>query len=214
MRSLCLVVLAKAPVAGYVKTRLIPALGLQGAADLARDMLYHTLDQALKADIGTVELCASPARRNPAWRAVTVPRSIAWSNQGKGNLGERMARVAKRKIAAGQSILLIGTDCPELDATYLRSAAIALQQYDAVMAPSFDGGYALLGLNRFHSSIFADIRWSTSAVASTTQQRFSQLAWRTHCLPTVRDIDDPEDLQWLETLSLYDSASFPRAARR
>lgn len=198
MRPVRIVVLAKAPVAGQVKTRLIPALGPQGAADLARDMLHRTLEHALKSGIGAVELCASPARRDPAWNTASVPPSVQWSDQGAGDLGNRMARVAKRRITAGESILLIGTDCPELDAAYLRLAATTLQQYDAVMAPSFDGGYALLGLNQFHASIFADIAWSTDAVASSTQQRLAQLAWRTHCLPIVRDIDDPEDLQWLD----------------
>lgn len=194
MRPVRIVVLAKAPVAGQVKTRLIPALGPQGAADLARDMLHRTLEYALKSGIGTVELCASPARRDPAWSSASVPPSVQWSDQGAGDLGERMARVAQRRIAAGESILLIGTDCPELDVAYLRLAATALHQFDAVMAPSFDGGYALLGLNQFHASIFTDIAWSTDAVASTTQHRLAQLAWQTHYLPIVHDIDDPEDL--------------------
>lgn len=194
MTPLRIIVLAKAPVAGRVKTRLIPALGPQGAAALALAMLQRTLEQALQSGIGAVELCASPGRHHPAWKAAAVPPSVQWSAQGAGDLGARMARAARRAIAGGNSILLIGTDCPELDAAYLRRAASALRQHDAVMAPCLDGGYALLGLNRFHASVFADMAWSTDAVAASTRQRLARLGWRTHCLPMVRDIDLPGDL--------------------
>ncbi|MBV6272515.1 TIGR04282 family arsenosugar biosynthesis glycosyltransferase [Alcaligenaceae bacterium CGII-47] len=199
MRPVHIVVLAKAPVSGQVKTRLIPALGAQGAADLARDMLYNTLGHALAAGVGPVELCASPPEHDPAWQAIVLPATVSWSDQGAGDLGARMARAAQRIIATRSAILLIGTDCPKLDATAIRHAASVLAQYDAVMAPSFDGGYTLLGLNQFDPSIFTDIAWSTAEVASITRQRLTQLGWRTYSLPMMHDIDIPDDLQWLDT---------------
>lgn len=197
MSPIRVVILAKAPRAGLVKTRLIPALGAQGAADLARLMLCRTLEQALAAGVGPVELCASPSQKEDVWQSITLPTAIAWSSQGEGDLGMRMARVAKRAIDAGESTLLIGTDCPGLDASHLRRAAASLQHYDAVMAPTFDGGYALLGLNRFDASLFEGIAWSTHTVASETQLRLAQLKWQTHYLPMMHDIDEPVDLQWL-----------------
>lgn len=198
MRPVRIIILAKAPVAGYVKTRLTPALGAQGAADLARDMLHYTLDQALMAHIGAVELCANPPRHDSAWQTIKVPAAVAWSSQGEGDLGARMARAAERTIATGESVLLIGTDCPALDANLISQAAISLAQADAVIAPSFDGGYTLLGLNQFDPTVFANITWSTNTVASETHQRLAQLGWRTHHLPMMHDIDEPDDLQWLD----------------
>ncbi len=197
MKPVRIVIFAKAPLAGLVKTRLIPALGAQGAADLARLMLCRTLEQALAANVGPVELCVSPSQKDAVWESIPLPATVAWSNQGEGGLGVRMARATKRITGAGESILLIGTDCPEQDAAHLRHAATSLQQYDAVLTPTFDGGYALLGLNRFDASLFENIAWSTDTVASETQLRLAQLKWQTHYLPMMHDIDEPGDLHWL-----------------
>ncbi len=192
-----IVIFAKAPLPGFAKTRLIPALGAQGAADLARRFLMHTLDAALAAQVGAVELCVSPAPANPVWQTLTVPTTVQWTDQGKGDLGERMARAARRTLDAGESVLLIGTDCPELDATQLQRAADALQRNDATLLPTHDGGYVLLGLNRFHPSLFSGIAWSSDSVAAETLDRLSALDWRVATHPTVHDIDEPGDLKWL-----------------
>jgi rSAM/selenodomain-associated transferase 1 len=195
--NLRIVVFAKAPLAGLAKTRLIPALGAGGAAALAARMLAHTLEQALLAGVGKVELCATPAPGTGAWRDIAVPAAVVWSAQGEGDLGARMARAAQRVTAAGEAVLVIGTDCPALDAARLREAAAALQAADAVIAPAADGGYALLGMHRFDSRVFRDIAWSTADVARITLQRLQALGWSVARLPPVRDIDEPRDLQWL-----------------
>src|SRR3990167_9161111 len=90
-----LVLFAKAPQAGAVKTRLIPALGAQGSAPLARRMLGHTLEQALAARMGTVELCMSPPPQDPAWHGFDIPDAVLRTAQGVGNLGQRMARAVQ-----------------------------------------------------------------------------------------------------------------------
>ena len=197
MNHVRIVIFAKAPVAGLAKTRLIPALGAQGAADLARRMLDHTVEQALAAEVGSVELCVTPSPVDVAWQNVVVAKSAAWSDQGDGDLGERMARAVQRVTGAGESLLLIGTDCPALDAAVLRSAAESLQHFDATLVPTADGGYVLLGLNGFHASLFEDIEWSTSSVAAETRRRMARLGWNVLDNPTVHDIDDPADLRWL-----------------
>ena len=105
--------------------------------------------------------------------------------------------MAARAIKAGEScvgVLLIGTDCPALDAACLRRAANALSETDAVILPTADGGYALLGLRRFDASVFADIAWSTPTVAATTLARLDALGWSCTRLPLVHDIDEPADL--------------------
>lgn len=128
-------IFAKAPCAGIAKTRLIPALGAQGAARLAQRMLHHSVNEAIAARIGAVELCATPAIDDSAWAGQSLPRSISCSDQGAGDLGERMARAAQRTLHEGESLLLIGTDCPALDARRLQCAAQALQQVDCVITP-------------------------------------------------------------------------------
>ena len=181
-----ILVFAKAPLPGRVKTRLIPALGAQRAADLAREMLERTLTEALATGL-RVELCGEP---DPAGWYVGPP--VALSDQGLGGLGERLARAAAR---VSGPFLLIGADCPELDRTRLGAAAAALEDYDATIHPAEDGGYALLGLRRAHPSLFEGIAWSTGAVAAQTMARIEALGWSLDVRETLRDVDEPEDLR-------------------
>ena len=196
-----ILVFAKAPVSGRAKTRLIPALGAAGAAGLARRLLEHTLAQALAAGCGTVELCASPDFSAPEWADVPLPPGVATSAQGDGDLGARLARAARRHLAQGARVLLIGTDCPALSAVRLQAAAAALADHDAALYPALDGGYTLLGLRADHPSLFADIPWSTSQVAAVTRARMQALGWRVWDGEALADIDTPPDLlhlpEWL-----------------
>lgn len=192
-----IVIFAKAPVAGLAKTRLIPALGAQGAARLAAALLSHAVAQALASGVGPVELCVTPAPPDPLWSGLAPQATLNWSDQGDGDLGARMARAAQRALSAGEPVLLMGTDCPELTAGRIREAAASLIAADATLVPAFDGGYVLLGLNRFDTCLFAGIAWSTATVAQETQRRVEQLGWSLRTLPTLHDIDEPADLQWL-----------------
>jgi rSAM/selenodomain-associated transferase 1 len=192
-----IVIFAKAPLPGLAKTRLIPALGEQGTAALARRMLLHTVEQALAASAGPVELCATPSPNAAVWESLPIPPGVQWSEQGEGDLGMRMARAAQRVTAAGQAVLLIGSDCPSLDAAQLRRAAAALQHFDATLVPTADGGYVLLGLNRFDVSLFEGVVWSTGGVAAATLERLERLGWKTQKYATVHDIDEPADLKWV-----------------
>ncbi|MDB5742923.1 MAG: hypothetical protein JWR68_1238 [Polaromonas sp.] len=192
-----LVIFAKAPVAGSVKTRLAPALGAQGAAALARRMLDHTLRQALAADAGVVELCMSPPPGDPAWRtmAMELPEPVIRTAQAAGDLGQRMASAVHRITAGhGQPVLLMGTDCPALTAARISEAARQLQAHDAVLVPVADGGYVLIGLKSPCPALFADMPWSTSAVAARTLQRMAALDLRVWRGPLLHDIDEPADL--------------------
>lgn len=197
MKPVRIVIFAKAPLAGFAKTRLIPALGQQGAADLAQRLLAQTLHEALISQVGPVELCVTPSAVQTVWETLAIPRTVHRTDQGDGDLGERMARAAKRVVDAGESILLIGTDCPQLDAAQLQQAARALQFADATLVPAFDGGYVLLGVNRFDARVFSGIAWSTSSVATDTMSRMKRLEWRVEILPMLHDIDEPSDLKWL-----------------
>jgi rSAM/selenodomain-associated transferase 1 len=192
-----IIVIAKAPLAGFAKTRLIPALGTEAAVALARRMLLHALQQATAAAVGPVELCVTPAPSDPAWQGWLSVAGIEWTAQPEGDLGARMAEPAQRAIALGERVVLMGTDCPLLDATRLRLAAAALEHSDAVLHPTIDGGYALLGLRSFDACLFERIPWSTPQVATLTLDRIRQLDWSVTLGETLRDIDEAGDLPYL-----------------
>jgi rSAM/selenodomain-associated transferase 1 len=192
-----IVIFAKAPVAGLAKTRLIHALGAQGAAQLAAALLDHAVAQALASGVGPVELCVTPGPHDPVWSGLAPQATLNWSDQGDGDLGARMARAAQRALEAGAPVLLMGTDCPDLTADRIRDAAASLTAADASLVPACDGGYVLLGLNRFDASLFAGIAWSTVTVAQVTRDRVEQLGWSLQTLPALHDIDEPADLRWL-----------------
>ena len=178
-----IVIFAKEPVAGRVKTRLIPALGAEGAARLAANMLASTVAEALATGL-PVELCGEPDAAG--WFDGPVERTA----QGDGDLGARLARAAER----APPLLLIGSDCPDLDADRLSAAVAALETHDAVIHPAHDGGYVLLGIRRFDRSLFEAISWSTSSVAAETIARIPALGWSLDIRETLHDVDEPEDL--------------------
>jgi rSAM/selenodomain-associated transferase 1 len=192
-----IIIFAKAPQPGLAKTRLIPALGAERAAALARRMLETTLERALGAQVGPVELRVTPAISDAAWRDIPIPHVVEISPQGEGDLGARLARAAQRGLELNAAVMLIGCDCPELDSTALRQAAQTLRGIDAVMHPTTDGGYALLGLRRFHPGLFSDIPWSTSSVAHRTLQQVDALQWSFRVAAMFNDIDEPADLRHL-----------------
>ena len=193
-----IVIFAKAPQPGSVKTRLIPALGAEGAASLARRLLAHVLREALAADVGEVELCMSPACADPAWQGVEITGAVHQTAQGDGDLGARMAHAVRRVTqalpSADNPVLLVGTDCPALTALLLRQAAQQLKHHNAVMLPAHDGGYVLLGLKSPCPELFEHMPWSTSAVAPETLRRMAALNMRVWQGPMLHDIDEPADL--------------------
>ncbi len=194
--STALIVFAKAPVAGLAKTRLIPALGPDGAAALAARLLEHTLQQALALTVDHLELCVSPTDQHPAFdRARSIaPGRLQLTLQGEGDLGQRMNRALSRVLASHKRALLIGTDAPSLNPARLEQAASALDTHPAVFVPALDGGYALVGLTRSIPHLFADMTWSTPQVMQHTRQRATQMGLKWVELAPVADIDEPADL--------------------
>jgi len=202
MNTRCpIIVMAKAPRPGEAKTRLIPALGADGAAMLAERMLRHTVTQACAAELGPVDLCCTPDSRHVAFEACAQAPAVELSVQAEGNLGTRMAaafaRWFDRASDPAKSVLMIGTDAPALEAGVLRLAAAALSRHDAVFVPALDGGYALIGLRRAQPLLFEGISWSTSHVMAQTRQRLAEIGWSHAELPSLADIDEPDDLAFV-----------------
>lgn len=201
-----LIIFAKYPEAGKVKTRLAPKLGFDGAAKLAEKLLAHTLEQALglikRNESITVNLCVSPTPDADNWQAFKteleakhpLAKHILWTAQADGDLGERLTAASKDAITNNASPVFIGTDCPALTADKLAHAINQLTTHDSVIVPAQDGGYVLFGFHSFDTSLFQDIAWSTETVAKDTLERIDALGWSVSKLPTEHDIDYPEDL--------------------
>jgi rSAM/selenodomain-associated transferase 1 len=195
--SCAIIVMAKAPVAGLAKTRLAPALGLDGAARLADRMLAHALQSALGAALGPVELCAAPDRHHPAFAPHLVRPTLLSADQCAGDIGRRMQHALQRWLDQGRRAVLIGTDAPALDAAMLRRAAAMLEHADAVFVPALDGGYVLVGLSRPLPFIFDDMAWSVATVMAETRRRLHAAGVLHAELEPVADIDTPQDLAHL-----------------
>ncbi len=209
-----LAVLAKAPVPGAVKTRLIPALGAEGAAELHRRLVRHALETAVRAALGPVELCCAPDSGHPFFAQCQADLGIELTAQSAGDLGSRMSAAFARLLPAGPAIL-IGADCPSLTQEDLCAAAQALAVgCEAVLTPTEDGGYALIGLGRPAPELFADMEWSTQYVMARTRERLDSLRLRWLELPMRWDVDRPEDLErlrldpaWRDMAGMSDAAN-------
>lgn len=194
MSGSAIIILAKSPVAGVAKTRLIPALGAAGAAALAERMLAHAAQVAADAAPETLEVCAAPDATHPAFGRLARDHGLQLSTQGGGDLGQRMHRAFVRALERHDRAVMIGTDAPALDAACLRQALLALEEHDAVFVPALDGGYAVIGLRKPQAALFEAMTWSTADVMARTRNRLQAAGLRWAELPPVADVDEPGDL--------------------
>lgn len=187
-------VFAKEPRPGAVKTRLIPDIGASAAAKVYR----HLLDQALKSaaaipvDSRYLYANEAPVDGLLTERSTTLGFQVRLQ-QGDG-LGQRMYQATSETLATHAAVVLIGSDCPEYTPAYLQSALNALAGHDVVIGPAHDGGYVLLAARRVEAALFADIDWSTPAVLAQTRQRLRSLAWTWTELAPLHDVDDARGL--------------------
>jgi len=193
-----LIIFAKAPEPGRVKTRLIPALGAGGAADLHRRLVRRAIRAATDAALGPVELWCAPDAQHPFFSECHRDFGVSLRSQGEGGLGERMQRAFRAALTHSPRAILIGSDIPALGAGHLRDADRALREgYDCVLGPAEDGGYVLIGLVRPEPELFQGIRWGGPDVLAETRRRISRLRRRCRELPVLWDVDRPEDLRRL-----------------
>lgn len=192
-----IVVVAKKPEPGQVKTRLCPPLTSSQAARLAEAFLRETVSIAFDSGAGDVAVGYAPATSR-RWFAKRWPGATLLE-QPEGDLGTRMSALFMQAFTANHgSVILIGTDTPHLPPLRIREARDALERgADAVFGPADDGGYYLVGLRRPAPGLFAGIAWSRETVLRETLARAEQEHLRVALLPAERDIDRPEDLAWL-----------------
>ena len=191
-------VFAKAPVPGSVKTRLAGVLGEDGAAGLHAGLVRHALATARAAGIGEVELWCAPDERHEFFERCAADFGARLRAQQGGDLGSRMAAAFDDAFARGRRLVLIGSDCPALEAADIADAAAALAHDDVAIAPAEDGGYVMVAMARPVPQMFDGVAWGTGAVMRQTRERLAAagIAWRE--LATRWDVDRPEDYARLQ----------------
>jgi uncharacterized protein len=186
-------ILAKAPVPGTTKTRLIPSIGAHAAAVLQERLTERAVSTALAAATGRVTLWCAPDPGHVSFRELVRHHNVMLKRQPDGDLGARMLATINGPT------LVIGSDCPALTPQHLRDAADALRgDADVVLIPAEDGGYVLIGTRVAHPQLFTGMTWGTDTVLTETRTRIAALGLKCTELPTLWDVDIEADLARLE----------------
>lgn len=204
-------VFGKRPRPGHAKTRLIPALGAEGAALLHAQLLIRALQTARAAALGPVELWVDELDDEPLWGWCRRYFGVRLREQVAGDIGWRMHHALRDALRRAPSSLLIGCDCPAFTPALLRQSAAALAQRDAAFIPVEDGGYSLVGLRRATAAPFSAMPWSQPALMATTRSRLRRRGLSCWEGPTLWDLDRPEDLPRLRELGWPLSANRPQS---
>lgn len=201
----CIIQFSKSPASPQVKTRLSPQLTLRQRHRLHHAMTRYICETAVTAKLCSVRLWVGGNLHHPDLAALSRDLKIPRYQQQGRDLGTRMYHAAEQTLADFSGVLIIGSDCPFIDATYLQQAILTLADKDAVLGPATDGGYVLLGLRRLALDLFQGMPWGEETVLFETKARFDKMGWSYRLLPAQEDIDRPEDLGLLASRDLPDS---------
>ena len=191
-----LLVFTRAPIPGQTKTRLIPLLGAQGAAEFHEAVLLKILADAKASKYETVEIWCEPDINHPFLQQCSLDFSSTLQIQRGDDLGEKMNHATDVALTTNNFVVLIGSDCPTISTDILNKSYQQLSNgKDAVLGPSSDGGYYLIGLNKPNPVIFKDISWGEGDVAERTRQNFIRLGLDYTELEELTDIDTADDYQ-------------------
>ena len=199
-----LAIFLKQPAPGMVKTRLIPSLGPDGAAELYRILAEDVVRRTRPLEGELERLAFFTPKGSRAEMEGWLP-GLAWIAQEGGDLGARMAAAFDAAFARGaRRVALIGTDVPGLSLDHVRTALASLEGHDLVLGPAHDGGYYLIGLTRPCPGLFRGIAWSTASVFAATTERAAALGLAVRVLEPLRDIDTEDDVraEWPRIRSL------------
>lgn len=213
--SRVVIIFTKYPTPGYAKTRLIPAVGAQRAAEISgmlSERIVNTVRRLISSHglPSTVSRIFFAAKGNDEDEIQQMRTWLGYPKesfadrelmvrQASGDLGNRLTAAFAACFEEGASkVVVVGSDIPEIDATILSEAFTRLDDSDIVIGPSEDGGYYLLGMKECHVVLFQGIAWSTETVCEQTTELAKQAGLSIHMLSKLRDIDIPEDLPYLE----------------
>jgi uncharacterized protein len=198
-----LVIFAKAPIPGQVKTRLCPPLTSDEAATLHGSFVLDTLERT-KAAVGKLKLsidrylACTPSTSHVFFKIMEERQGVTLIDQVGDDLGARMHQAVEAMFSRGyRRTILTGTDVPTVPLQYFEQAITALENHDLLLGPALDGGYYLIGINRTIPELFTDMPWSTDQVLTLTQDRAAQIGLRTALLQPWRDVDTLADLEAL-----------------
>jgi rSAM/selenodomain-associated transferase 1 len=192
MSRQALLIFVKNPEAGKVKTRLAATIGNDAALSVYRQLIEHTAAITRSLVNDKIVFYSDCIMQGDIWDA---QHSFKQLQIGK-DLGERMCNAfatAFRQMY--DKVVIIGTDCLELNEEIIMNAFTDLDKYDVVIGPAEDGGYYLLGTKKLHSQLFENIKWSTETVFDETIRKCAASGLSFYLLPLLRDIDDEKDLQ-------------------
>ncbi len=196
-----ILVFARAPEAGKVKTRLARDIGADAALDLYLAMLRRVFATVEQAAVAEVHLWAAGNPRHPEFLGLCDIRCIC--RQEGDDLGERMRHAAATELAVEgvDNVLIIGSDCPALTADYLESALAALAgEAELVLGPARDGGFVLIGLRKAPPGLFDGVEWGGKNVLEQTLAQAGELGLGRHLLAPCWDVDTAADLPLLQEL--------------
>ncbi|THJ21046.1 MAG: glycosyltransferase [Nitrospira sp. CG24D] len=210
-QNAALVIFAKAPIAGQVKTRLCPPLTHDEAATLhgsfVIDMLERTKVAAIKLKLPIDRyLACAPSSTLVFFQIMEERQSVKLIDQVGDDLGARMEQAFATLFGKGyQRVFIVGTDVPSLPLDHYKQALALLDTHDIVLGPALDGGYYLIGLKQPRPELFAGIAWSTDRVLAATQEKAASLGLKLALIPSWRDVDSIDDLQALIDASAADA---------
>lgn len=185
-----LLVFIKNPVKGQVKTRLASSVGNEEALRIYNELLNHTRKEATRINCNKWVCYSHYLEKNDEWQQAGFTPYL----QHGSDLGERMSNAFQRAFANSQKVVIIGSDCPQINTAMIQTAFDALDNNPLVLGPTLDGGYYLLGMNDFFPALFQDIEWSTDSVCQNTIQKAEEIYNITpSMLPPLSDVDYIED---------------------
>jgi uncharacterized protein len=193
MAEVAICVFAKLPRAGEAKTRLAPAVGAEGAAELARAFITDTWSRVTRLPWARPILASTGS-----WPEGLIPARVEVWPQGEGDLGARMERILLRALEVCPAAMALGADSPGLPMAHLEAARAALEHADAVFGPSDDGGFYLLALRRLPVGAFTNLPWSQPETLARTEERLKSLGLTVARVAPFFDVDVPADLERLE----------------
>ena len=186
---------AKAPLAGRVKTRLSPTLSPEEAAEVAGACLADTLERLTRRRDLTLTLFLD-GEADEALLGLATRLGVPIRPQAEGSLGARLRVALGGLLEAGHvGVIAVGSDSPTLPPTRVAAAAAALRAHDAVLGPTEDGGYYLIGVSRPAWALFEGIPWGTSGVARATRDRAAEAGISLAELEPWYDVDDADTLR-------------------
>ena len=191
-----LAVFCKAPIPGQVKTRLIPDMTAQQAADVHMLLTNRLLSWLVKAELCPITLWCSPDTSHPFFQSCAVEYGISLKEQKGTDLGGKMQYAIASQLKSSSQVLLIGCDSPSVRQRDVSDMIERLQSVDdVVLAPAEDGGYVMIGCREDYPILFSNMEWSMSNVSDETRLRAIQSGIRLSSLGTQWDIDNYIDWQ-------------------